>query len=371
MKNISVMALMGFCAGFSSTLLADDGPKLAYTNGDLNLSAHLLLDVGVTYMDNQEGQSYVDTPSGIQSPNLVGIAGSYVLQDGYKAIFELENQFSVDQGETIGEGIFSRQAYAGISTPYGTLTNGDQYEFMFQSLSAERWGDVLPSVSLYQMQEGPFQNLGLPGRPIDFNRTAGAYRVARSIKYASPNISGFTFGGLYGRGDDNESNAFAKTVSLGMGYGNGPLQLNAAYTNARNIYINEGRDGIRNWGAGGLYRFDSFVVDAVYTNTTNTFTDGAIDVYAVGTKVPFGKKISLYANYQFMNGNAELGDNRAHQLGATLDYRINSVADVYVTAVYQKAAGDDDPKALIPAMYAASDDTAQAALRVGLRLFFY
>lgn len=365
------MALIGVCTGFSSTLLADDAPKLAYTNGDLSLSAHLLLDVGVTYMSNQNGRSYVDTATGMQSPNLIGIADAYQLEEGYKAIFELENQFSVDQGETIGEGIFSRQSYVGVSSPYGTLTTGDQYEFMFQSLSAERWGDVLPNVSLYQMQEGPFQNLGLPGRPLDFNRTAGNYRVARSIKYTSPNLAGFNFGGLYGRGDDNESNSFAKTLSLGLGYGNGPLQLNAAYTNARNVFINDGRDGLRNWGVGGLYRFDSFVVDALYTNTTNTFTDGAIDMYAVGTRVPLSKKLSLYTNYQFMDGNAELGDNRAHQLGATLDYRINSVADVYLNAIYQKAAGNDDPKALIPAMFAASDNTTQTALRVGLRLFFH
>ncbi|OYO29770.1 porin [Janthinobacterium sp. PC23-8] len=88
----------------------------------------------------------VDT--GIQSPNLLRFRGSEDLGIGNKAIFMLESRFQLDTGAQVGN-FFGRQAYAGLSGDWGTLTAGNQYEFMFESLSQQRFGPVIKYVSLY------------------------------------------------------------------------------------------------------------------------------------------------------------------------------------------------------------------------------
>lgn len=335
-----------------------------------NTTLYGIVDAGVTFISNQQGKHNLVLATGMQTPNLFGIRGNEELGGGLKAVYVLEGQFALENGATIGSGVFGRQSYVGLSGPWGALTLGNQYEFMFESLSARRLGPNLAYVSLYNLQQGPFQALGTPFGGLDFNRVAGAFRVANSLKYASNDINGFSFGAMYGLGEVAGAFGQNSTTSLGGNYDHGPLALNAAYTYVKSQDMDSGNKGIRNWGFGGRYLFGTLTLDAIYTNTRNTLTSGRVNVYDVGVTSPIAAGTTIRADYQIMKGNSQLGNNKANQFGLTLDYAFSKRTDVYANLVYQKASGDANPAAFISGLPASSADGNQTATRVGLRHFF-
>ncbi|WP_240327471.1 porin [Burkholderia sp. IDO3] len=329
-----------------------------------------VLDAGVTFISNQGGSRNTVMSTGMQVPNLFGLQGSEDLGGGLKAIFKLEGQFGLENGQSIGGGAFGRQTYVGLASPWGTLTFGNQYEFMFESLSAKRLGQSLGYVSLYNLQQGPFQGLGTPYGGLDFNRVAGAFRVANAVKYETPDYRGLDAGVMYGFGGVAGSFGTDSTISAGINYANGPLGLNAAYTYAKDPTINNGRDGIRNWGFGGRYTIGKLQLDAMYTNTRNTFSNAHVDVYQAGIDYMFSPFTIVHGDYQYMKGNAKLGNNKAHQFGVTLDYWLSKRTDIYTNLVYQRASGNADANAWISGLSAPAAGGNQTAVRIGMRHLF-
>lgn len=347
--------------------LALAAPLMAQAQSSVTIGG--VIDAGVTLNSNQTGKRNTLVDTGIQSPNLLRFRGTEDMGGGNKAIFVLESQFQLDTGAQVGN-FFGRQAYVGISGEWGTLTAGNQYEFMFESLSLQRFGPVIKYVSLYDLHQGPFQALGTANNGMDFNRVAGAFRVNNSLKYTSKNFNGFSFGALIGFGEQAEAFGRNGTTSFGANYANGGLALNAAYTYAKSATIDNGNEGIRNWGLGGRYVLGAPTVDVLYTNTTNTFTKGQVDVYEAGLTVPLSAPVNLRVYYHLMKGNAQLTDNKSHQAGMLLDYAFSKRTDVYLNAVYQKASGGASARAWITASGAASGGDTQTALRVGVRHAF-
>ena len=362
MKRINVVVLMALAL-----------PVLAYAQ--TSVTVYGIVDAGLTSVSNQaaaNGQGSHNTvlATGIQTPNLLGFRGTEDLGGGLKAVYLLENQFALENGQTIGNGLFTRQSYVGLSGPWGTVTGGNQYEFMFDTLTVRRLGPVLPYIGLYNFQQGPFQALGSSFGGFDFNRLAGAFRVANSLKYVSNNLGGFTLGGMYGLGEVAGSNSQNSTSSLGVNYDNGPLGLAAAYTNAKQSDINNGNNGIRNFGLGGRYRFGTLTLDGLYTNTKNTLTNGKVNVYEIGVTAPVAASTTVRVDYEYMSGNAQLANDKANQAGVTLDYALSKRTDLYSTLVYQKVSGDNNPTAFINGLPGASASGNQSALRFGMRHFF-
>jgi len=358
-------------------------PVLSYSKDGFSLNGLILLDGGYTFSDDVAGTSETDFHSGMQSPNLIGLSGSYMYSEGYGVVFNLQNQFGLEDGKTIGDGVFSRESWIGISSPYGTVSAGKQYEFMFESLAQNRWGRKLSMVSLHQMQQGPFDNLIVPGgyQPgmptvlhLDFNRVAGAFRVDDSIKYMSPDLNGFRAGVMYGGdgvdyGSQDGDRTDSENYSAGLNYSGKSLRMNAAYTRSDN-FLGLGSD-IENLGVGFAYDVGKHTFDFLYTKTENKMSGGEVDVFAVGGYFSMNEKVSLYTNYQLMDGNAQLLNRKAHQVGATLLYHASPNLDLYGTLVYQDASGDGATNARIAAVSAASGDDAQSVLRLGVRLTLF
>ncbi|WP_186143130.1 porin [Burkholderia gladioli] len=229
-------------------------------------------------------------------------------------MFQIEGQFEVGTGALDGD-LFGRQAWVGLDDArWGTLTLGNQYEFMFMSLSMRRLGPELPYMSLTNLRQGPFDALGKPGPfsgDFDFDRTAGASRISNSVKYQSPSIGGLTFGAMYGfsnlAGGFSNQNAY----SFGIDYEQPSYSIDAAYTMTKYAQINGGADGIRNFGVDGRVAIMRGRADLLYTNTRNTFSGATINVFEVDGTVPLSYAVHLYAAYQYMAGNAVLQDNRA------------------------------------------------------------
>ena len=93
-----------------------------------------VLDAGITYTSNvqpalgQAGKSRWAMGSGIDQSRF-GLRGSEDLGGGLKAIFTLESGFNIGNGKFANSnGMFNRQAFVGLSSQYGTVTLGKQYD---------------------------------------------------------------------------------------------------------------------------------------------------------------------------------------------------------------------------------------------------
>lgn len=343
-------------------------PFAAHAQGSVSLFG--ILDAGITYTSNVGGHSYVGSDTGIQAPNLIGLRGTEPLGAGYAAIFVLDGSFSLGSGEQIGGGTFGRESYVGLSSIYGTLTLGKQFDYMYDALSISRWNHEISYVSLYQLPDGPYSGLGTPNGPFDYTRMAGSSATPNTIKYTSNHFMGFDFGAMYGFSNVPGQTGSHNLSSFGANYANGPLRVDVAYTYSKEDVVGNGAGGIRNFGAGGRYDFGGFAVDALYENTRNTFNGAAVDSYELGGLYSFAPDIFAYLQYIYTKGNPVLTNNNSNQLGLTFDYLLSKRSDVYINAVYQHARGGAYAFAAISGTPGSSSSENQTVLRVGMRHLF-
>jgi len=169
-----------------------------------------LIDTGVNYVNNVQttekgGKSQVNLSSGGLQGSRWGLRGSQDLGNGLKAVFTLESGFDVNTGtQSQGNRIFGRQAFAGLSGDFGTVTIGRQYDsiadFVSPLAASGRW-------------EGSFA--AHPGDIDNFNNTR---RINNSIKYTSNSYEGLTFGGLYSLGGIAGQRSANQVWSAGVAY---------------------------------------------------------------------------------------------------------------------------------------------------------
>jgi predicted porin len=343
-------------------------PFVAHAQSSVTLFG--LIDAGLTYTSNVGGHSLVGPATGIQAPNLLGLRGTEDLGGGYAAIFVLDGSFNLDTGAQSGGGVFGRESYVGLSSNYGTVTLGKQFDYMYDALSLARWGHEIPYVSLYQLPDGPFAKLGSPLGTFDYTRIAGGEATPNTVKFTSKDFMGFDFGAMYGFSNLPGQTGSNNLSSFGANYANGPLRLDAAYTYSKEDGIDNGAEGIRNFGMGGRYDFGRFAIDALYTNTHNTFNGAHVDSYEIGGLYPFAPDFYAYLQYIYAKGNQVLTNNNSNQVGLTLDYVLSKRTDVYFNAIYEHARGGVDAVAAISGTSGASSSDNQTVLRIGMRHLF-
>ena len=337
-----------------------------------------LMDAGVTYVSNSSGSKNVKFDDGIYVPNLLGFKGSEDLGGGVHAIFNLVDQYSLGTGSIIqgNNEIFGRNAYVGLeSEEFGTVTLGNQYDFMDDALFFDHDDAAIYVGGLYNFRDGPFSKIAIPGDPpyagsFNWDRMADA-SVTNSIKYASPKFNGFSFGALYGFGGVAGSFGSNSTVSAGINYGFGTFGMGAAYTDVKSSEAGLGQINVMNWGVGAHYAFGNWTTSALVTAVRNSANGGAIAEGEVGALYRFNPAWSLGADYMYMKGNSYLNNNHAHQVTATLSDQLSKRTAVYVESVYQRT--NAGAQALINGMLNPTDTSSgpsQFLARVGLTTRF-
>jgi predicted porin len=338
-----------------------------------------LLDAGITFTNNAGGSRSLMAQDSVWTPSVWGLRGTEDLGGGYKAVFELMSQFSINSGAQIpGAGaLFNREAYVGIEkTGIGRLTFGQQYNLMadFLFFPPTALDGTFTYGGLFNMRQGPFTGLGIPGNPtgaLDFDQIAGTSRVSNSVKFTSEPFYGFRVGALYGFGNQAGSFSSDNTVGLAADYQIQNFRIGAAYNETRYAELNNGHDGIRNFGVGAGYRLGALDATALYTNTRNTLTGGGVQVFQVGGLYAFNPVLRLGANYQFMSGNAQLEHNKASQVTTALQYSLSKRTTLYGEMAYQWTHGD------VPGQYNAwiggvdpSSNNGQFVGRLGMQTSF-
>jgi predicted porin len=306
----------------------------------------------------------------------------------------LENGFNAFNG-TLGQkgDEFGRQAYVGLSSQFGTVTLGRQYDSVVDYTGALEVGSQW--ASFYGAHPGDLDNMN------------NSNRVNNSIKYSSANYSGITFGGLYSLGGVAGQFNRNQIFSGGVGYARGPLTLGAGYLNVKNPNFsffgnnaNSSTTGSNMSGstvysgyasaktqqvisAGGAYAFGPATVGATYSNTqfkdlgqtgvvaTGQVTSGSAKFHnaELNFKYQLTPALLLGAAYDYTKG---YGVNNAKynqgMIGA--DYFLSKRTDFYVDAVYQHASGTDSTGKRAVANInglSASSTSNQVAAIVGIR----
>ncbi|QBQ99786.1 porin [Paraburkholderia pallida] len=249
----------------------------ACSHAQSSVDLYGLIDAGITYVSNQGGQSLVKFADGINFGNRVGFMGTEDLGGGYKAVFKLENGFSLGTG-ALGQGgaMFGRQAYVGLGNAYGTLTLGNQYDFVFDYMTEF-------SATGYAFATG--------GHMGDVDRQGGD-RLNNAVKFSSNSFGGLRFGAMYSfggvAGSLHENSAF----SAGLRYDGDKLSMAAVYTQLNNPH---GIAGLDPYNQLGVFTFLNQTVAV-----RNPATGAVTDLYPYGNAFPVDRQsmTELGASYK-------------------------------------------------------------------------
>lgn len=306
----------------------------------------------------------------------IGFKGNEDLGDGLSAIWQIESLIAIDGAAST---LANRNTFLGLAGGFGTVLLGrHDTPYKIATRAMDVFGDGIADNR--GIMGGGVNTLLAPatnGGVGSVNTTTGALvaggnstgagasfdgRQTDVVAYISPAMSGFTGAIAYVAGAEGQTAANqskGSAWSLAGLYGNGPLNINAAYE-VHNIGGAPGTVGVpalgaaslkeSAWKIGASYTMDALTVNGVYEKTKDNF--GGLVVPANAGMNLFGHrayylsgKYSFGANaFKLAYGNA--GDNATLNTGASqvsvgLDHSLSKRTTVYAlyTQLSNKAAG--------------------------------
>ena len=241
-KTLIALAVLGAAAGVA--------------HAQSNVTIYGIVDTGFIKKSGH------DVEMGENVNNRLGFRGVEDLGSGMKATFELEHRFDLNNGTQKGK------TAAGKDREFDGAAN--------VGLKGDAWGAVrlgrvneLTTETIRKFD--PFYQYGV-GAMLEGSQRSP--RIDNTIRYDSPNWSGFKFGASYSLGGntDNDSmdgyeravkNAGADNDGYGimLGYDNGPLALVGNWSR-----LADSKDSSV-WNLGAAYRFGDAKVELVYQQT--------------------------------------------------------------------------------------------------------
>lgn len=242
----------------------------------------------------------------------IGFKGEEDLGNGLKAMFALEQGFSVDNGEASSTKAFHRQAWVGLEGGFGFIGLGRQYSPGYF---------VLRNNAINAGAFDPFAVLTGPGIQVNVGSDT---RWDNSINYKSKKFGGFSGQLIYSFGSteaDNSENDVTKNaagaknpnrnnddrVALGLNYANGPLNVDYIYVDAGNTTF--GNDHKEHY-LGAAYDFSGFKLVGSYQTVSVDAKDKDVKVYQIGGIVPVGSG-NIHVAYGARNEDTKDSDSRS------------------------------------------------------------
>ncbi|MBA9842455.1 porin [Burkholderia contaminans] len=388
-KAIALCAAAGFVSGTASA----QSTVLLYG----------ILDEGANYVSNAAGHHLYNLSSGVLNGSRWGLRVREDLGSGYGVIAVMENGFDVNTGKLGQGGLgFGRQAYVGLSSPYGTVTLGRQYDSVVDTLGlfevGDQWGGSMAA------------------HPSDNDNFNNTNRVNNAIKYTSPVFHGVTATALYSLGGVAGHTGRNQIWSAGVSYANGPLSLGAGYLNVRNpntsfygsggtvaATVNEvpgsnfgaspvisgyaSAHSLQVIGAGAAYTIGALTLGTTYSNTqfrhlgdtsSGPVPAGGIagtakfDNVEASVKYQFTPSFLIGAAYVYTRNSGADSKGGAHynQASVGADYFLSKRTDVYLVGTYQRASGTYSTGRVAVAsinQLTPSTSNHQTAIRVAIR----
>ncbi len=192
--------------------------------------------------------------------NRIGFKGSEDLGRGYKATFQLEKRFTLNDGAPTGVE-WDGAANVGIAGPFGAVRLGRVNE--------------LPTETFRKLD--PFNQESVGSMLLGSLRSA---RISNTIRYDSPNFSGFRFGASYSLGENTDKDSRNETgtrlkladadndgYAISLKYANGPLYAVANWSR-----LADSNDSAV-WNLGAFYKFGPAKVSLGYEKTHDKATN--------------------------------------------------------------------------------------------------
>jgi predicted porin len=289
-----------------------------------SVTVYGIVDVGLVAEKGSPTGSVTKLTSGVASGSRLGFKGTEDLGGGLSASFVLESGFQTDTG-ALGQpqpngsaSLFGRQAFVGLGgSGFGTVTLGRQYTPQYLTLAfADPFGT------------------GLAGDATNLMLSTGdaASRMNNTIKYATPNLAGFTSELAYGFGEVNGENKAGRQYGASIGYTIGPFAARLGHHNRNNLTASPASDThAKNTLLAAIYNFEVAKLHVAYgvnkgPNSSSKATTDSADAL-VGLTVPFGAHTVLAS---FVRKNDKTAPNRdADQWGVGYRYALSKRTDLY------------------------------------------
>lgn len=335
-----------------------------------------IVDDAVTFTTNQGGAHAWAQTSGVGQSDRWGLRGVEPLGNGLKAIFRLENGFTLNDGRFSQGGLeFGRQAFVGLASDrFGSLTFGRQYDFMSTNLTQFSAGTVTPSVFGFHL--GDLDRLG-------------AERLDNSVRYVTPEWGGLQLGALYSFGGQPGNFVANSAVALGATYEQGSLRVGAAYVGMHNYTAAFGIgtsvvgvplvgtrsqgllprfqvfDKLSVSGVGAGYQWGPAFLHGVFTlvGFRQNGVSASLRTAEGGVRYSVTYALSLAGSYAY----SKLGQAHWNQFVTGIDYALSKRTDIYWNAVILRSSqGVRAQLFTLP----ASSSNSQTVVSLGLRHLF-
>ena len=258
-----------------------------------------------------------------------GVRGREDIGGGNAVIFSLESFFRSNTGQmgrNTTDGLFSRNAYVGLTGSYGTVKAGLQTNptYLNQQLVNPFGSSVVFSPLIVQSYTASYNNTEI-----------GDTVWKNAVEYVSPSFNGLTGTVIYGISDTTDHQG-KDNVGLHLTYVRGPVtavfsaQRNrtAAVTpsSAQYLYL-----------VGGAYDAKFVKLYGAAQMTSNTNVETGSHTYELGLSVPLSPSNRILAEWARTNHSAPLDKGSIRNTGTvSYQYILSKRSLVYAVYSYDK-----------------------------------
>lgn len=239
----------------------------------------------------------------------LGVKGKHTINDNLDAIFKMEFEASVDDGDKKGQTLSQRNIYGGLKGNFGTIIAGKHDTPLKRAQGKiDRFNDL---------ELGDIKNV-----------LSGEDRVSNIIMYTTPKMEGFSATFALVPGEESEADAGAdEDARDGLADG---TSFSFNYKNDMFTAALARNDDIKSLDTTRL-AFDVKLAKAkvglLYQTSELSEGEGEEDGFVISTQVKVTKDIALKAQYTFADAN-EVVDNEeveveSTQLALGIDKKLN------------------------------------------------
>lgn len=289
-----------------------------------------------------------------------GIKGDIPIQDGLKAIYQLESEFRADSS-TNSSTLATRNTFVGLDGGLGTVRAG-RFDTPVKLIGRK--------VELFANQAGDLRNLTRAGSAFraatpatDDGPASPAVAANRfderpnnSIGYDSPAFGGLSLSLQYVTNPDEgaAANNDYDTVSAAVNYANGPLYLGIGYETNGNAA--PGQDNPAAVRIAGYYDLASVRLTALWQSISANLDENDEDVYGLGIRYRHGDTWTLKAQWYRLSADRPDADATLAAIGA--EYALARPVTLYLDYA---VADNDANRGITPYREGRSDNLAIAA----------
>ena len=219
---LAALAVVGVASAQSTVTL--------FGSIDASVGKNQLKQTGA-FVGAAAGNVGMNVNSSTQNGSRWGMMGTEDLGGGMAAIFNLTNGFSVDTGAAAQGGLlFGREAWVGIKGGFGQVSLGRHVTIMANGPYA-----ITGGYANYDAWSGSAANAGFGNANSIANDVV---RKNNSLQYMTPNMGGFTGTFMWAPGENGVAGGANNTNywSLGLGYVNGPLNVQFGYESDKAVF---------------------------------------------------------------------------------------------------------------------------------------